>query len=155
MVLALKGNDAKTIAEEFLSCTGAAINAGDFDSFAEFFSFPHEIATFDEIRILRKKEDMRPIFDGMQRYHASLGVTEMVRTVIEASFEGADKVQATHMTRILSHSRLVQEPYPAFSVIERIDGRWLIVLTAYAIQDSPKHSAILTGPIGNAESDRS
>ena len=40
--------------------------------------------------------------------------------------------------------RLVQQPFPAFSVLKRVDGRWYVASSSYAVADAPRLAKALT-----------
>ncbi|WP_299593030.1 hypothetical protein [uncultured Tateyamaria sp.] len=111
--------------------------AGDFDSFARCFSLPYDLETLEGQRQIRSRTDLKATFDAVHAHLVKQQVTMMARHCVSASFRGENEVAATHETRLLSRDILVQQPYPAFSLLKRHDdGQWKITSTSYVIVDS-------------------
>ena len=123
---------------------------GDFAVFRGCFSLPQTLEAFDGRRLVETPADLRDVFDGVRSHFSNLGVTFLERHCVEASFSNPDTVLATHESRLISGSTLVQRPYPVFSVLRRIDGDWKITHSKYAITGPLEHSVVFGGTGGGA-----
>ena len=135
---------AQDISEHLLERTGEAMLAGDFDSFAACFALPYEVETVDGNRLIETRDSLHLTFDNVHAHLLKQQVTLMARHCVSASFRGPDEVAATHETRLISRDILVQEPYPAFSILRKqADDAWRITYTSYVIVDSSDLNAAL------------
>lgn len=134
------------VSEYLLARTGDAIMDGDFDAFSQYFILPYEIETVEGSRQIETRNDLRLTFDAVHSHLVKQQVTLMARHCVSASFRNANEVAATHETRLISRDILVQEPYPAFSILRRQDGGdWKIAFTSYVIMDSADLNGALKG----------
>ena len=125
--------DAVAISDALLDSTGVAINTRDFALFAEAFSLPHTVTTFDEKRVIETMEDLELVFNMNCDYFAAKRVTDIVRKCMSADFDGPDTVKAMHITHLMSGNQRVKDPYPGFSVIIRAEGIWRVSKSDYAV----------------------
>lgn len=133
------------IAQDLLTRTGQSMEAGDFDNFAECFSLPLVIETFEDSLLLQTRSDVRRTFDAVREFRARNGVVETVRENVSAKLIGDDLVAATHVSRMLTaRNQLVGPPYVAFLMIRKIKGHWLIQFCQYAVDDLPELNAALS-----------
>ena len=144
---------AKDVSEYLLRRSGDALFSGDFNAFAACFALPQKMETFDGRKLVETEEDLRSIFDGVRAYYRSLGVTILERRCIAARFATADRVEATHVSRLISGASIVQTPYPVFSIIERGEPGWRVVHSKYAISDAPAHNRALSSRLRDAAPD--
>ncbi|WP_299614939.1 hypothetical protein [uncultured Tateyamaria sp.] len=134
----------KDVSEYLLARTGEAMMRGDFTAFARCFSLPYEMETVDGRRRIETRSSLRLTFDAVHAHLVKQQVTLMARHCVSASFRGADEVVATHETRLISRDILVQEPYPAFSILRRSKTEdWKIAFTSYVIMDSAELNSAL------------
>lgn len=137
---------AKDVSEMLLARTGEALLSGDFDSFVTCFSVPYALETFQEQRTLTSHAAFRETFDAVRNHLTQQRVTLMARHCVSAEFRSQDEIAATHETRLISDGILIQDPYPALSVLERgADGAWRIISTSYMILDSVALNNALNG----------
>lgn len=136
---------ARDIAEYLLDCTGAALKSGDFEQFFCCFNLPLEIHTFDGWQSIKVKEDLQTVFENVRKYHRKMCATDFVRTCLAAEFKDPDTIHMAHESRLLQGTRHLQKPYPVFSIVERVDGRWKVGRSEYAVIDSPDLSKALDG----------
>jgi hypothetical protein len=136
---------ARDVSEYLLEKTGEAMLAGDMDAFAQNFLLPQDIDTFDGRLRVDTVEEVKEVARNVRAHFMSKGVTEMVRHCIDAHFRDEKTVEATHETRLLSGTQLVQAPFPVFSVLKHTETGWKIASSQYAITDEPAHNAALTG----------
>ena len=143
------------ISQDLLDRSGKAYLDGDADAFVACFAFPHRIITFDAVRIVPDEQTLRDVFMRVRRYFQSQGLTDIVRPCIRASFVDQDTIQATHESRYLAGTRLIQRPSVGLSTIRRYGEVWRVVDGQYAIQDAPDHISALMDLGGNrrAEND--
>ena len=139
---------ARDVSEYLLARTGQAYATGDFDLFASCFALPQWMETFEGRRLVATTDDLRQLFDAVRAHFCRLGVTDLVRHCVVAEFRDPDTIEATHESRLLAGTRLVQPPYPCFSVLKRTEAGWQVAGGQYAIQDALAHSAALTGAPG-------
>lgn len=130
--------DPAAIHQFTLDITGLALETGDFDLFAAFFHLPHHIETFGASVVLRTQRDLRVVFDNSRTHVEHSGIARRVRDCISASFQGADTILATHVSRVMHGHQQLREPVPCHSVLERIGGLWKVVRSSYAIEESDK-----------------
>ncbi|MBV7409038.1 hypothetical protein KJP29_08595 [Maritimibacter sp. DP1N21-5] len=125
------------ISETLLERTGDALLSHDFDSFADCFFIPYGIETVNGKRTIGSRENLNLTFDAVHAHLLKQQVTIMARHCVSASFRSPNEVAATHETRLISRDILVQDPYPAFSLIKRQpNGVWKVAFTSYVIVDS-------------------
>jgi hypothetical protein len=134
---------AKKISEDLLERTRLGLIEGDFDTFAACFVLPHEVDTIDGRRMIRTPEEFRKMFNNIVRFFEETGVTELSRQCIEASFKDENTIGATHKSRVLKGEVLVQDPYPAYSILKCFDGHWKVTFSQYSILDKPAHNKAL------------
>jgi len=140
------GNQAaRQISEDLLERSGASLVQGDFETFADCFLLPQDMETFEGRRSIETRDQMREIFEAVRQFHQRSGVTELVRHCVEAEFRTEDIVEATHESRLVAGERLIQRPYPVFSVLKRVDGVWRVASSQYAIVDAPGLNQALIG----------
>lgn len=150
----VKAPSAKSVSERLLQITGDALKTGDFASFAACFSLPHTVDTFEGRREVKTVGDIREIYECTRRYFDAHNITDLVRTCVEAEFRDLDTIASTHISRVLSGNKLVQDPYPVFTILVRTDAGWQISDSQYAIQKSAGHLRALTeraSPIGEVQ----
>lgn len=129
--------DAVRIAEQILDLTGNALLKRDFDAMRACFSLPTIVETFEGRRILESVEDLRGAFDGVCAHYHGLAMTDLVRNVVAAQFDGDDVIRTTHECRVLSGQNLAQAPYAVYSRLERDADAWRIAESIYIIENAP------------------
>ncbi|QUJ75467.1 hypothetical protein KDD17_10830 [Sulfitobacter albidus] len=65
-------------------------------------------------------------------------MTTLVRITEVAEFRSDTRIEATHMTHMMAGDLRVNDPFPNFSVLEFISGRWRIASSQYAV-DARSH----------------
>lgn len=134
---------AREVSEHLLHKTGQALMSGDVDAFIPYFSLPQEIQTFDGQCVLISPEDIRCTFHAVRAHFLRIGVTDMARHCVEASFSDSETVLATHETRLLSGNVIAQKPFPVLSVLKFNGSLWQVASASYAIEDRTDHNAAL------------
>ena len=125
---------ASDIAEAILEITGDALLSGDFDAFAAVFHVPQVMATMAGPINMETVDDMRRAFDELHQHFKAIGVTDMVRSIVAAEYETPARIQSTHVSNLLHNGKRLNEPYPVFSVLERINGDWKVTGGEYALE---------------------
>ena len=136
----------EAISQDLLDRSGKAYLDGDADAFVACFAFPHRIITFDAVRVVPDEQTLRDVFMRLRRHFQSQGLTDIVRPCIQATFINHDTIQATHESRYLAGTRLIQRPSVGLSTIRRYGEVWRVVDGQYAIQDAPDHIRALMDP---------
>ncbi|MDG1471950.1 MAG: hypothetical protein P8Q26_10400 [Ascidiaceihabitans sp.] len=123
---------AKQICEGHLDLTGTALMSGDFGSFASAFHLPQHLAMDGKKVLISTRSELKSVFDNMHAHFKSMGVTELLRFIEAASFTSPTRITATHVIR---NGQRLDAPDPVYSVIEKIDGNWLIVSGDHALDE--------------------
>lgn len=129
------GKSASSIAQTLLEQTADALMNKEFDTFAHFVSIPHVIETPDHKTILKTRAALLEVFNHVVQDHADRNVTQLVRTCEIAEFQGAFKIEAVHITHMMSANWRVIEPYPTLMLLELIEGRWQATKSQYAVDN--------------------
>ncbi|MEY1556497.1 hypothetical protein AB3Y40_12770 [Yoonia sp. R2331] len=130
-----KFETAKEVSEHLLHITAQALMARDFEAFADCFNLPQQMTTANSRIIVRNRDDLEQTFHSLCDHFESKGVTRLYRECVAALFQGPDRVEATHVSYVLKDGEDVVPPYPVFSVLERINGRWVITSSDYDLDD--------------------
>lgn len=129
---ALKAQD---ISQMLLEKTGKALLEGDFDTFEQCFALPHVIDTPDRKTTLKTRDALRMMFFRVVEDYRDRNITDIIRFCEVAEFRSPHKVEATHISHMMAGSQRVIDPFPGFSVIELIEGRWQLTSTQYAVDN--------------------
>lgn len=140
--------NARDVAEFMLTRSGKALMSKDFERFADCFQFPNLVETIDGIETLKRREDLRAIYDQVHARFARLSIAQMERHILEASYRDEQTIVCTHETRLFSSGLLLQTPYPVFSILSRArSGKWLISAGTYGLMDSEDSRKVLTASV--------
>ena len=131
----VNGQTAKEISEMLLELTGDALLSGNFETLAACFHLPHTIETPDHKRVLHSRRDLQTVFDSVTDDYRRKRITKLVRICEVAEFKSETRVEATHITHMMSGDQRVGDPFPNFSVLEFIDGRWQVTASQYAVDN--------------------
>lgn len=135
----------KKLVQDLLDHSGRALLNNDFAQFTTSFHLPFESETFDGKQELGTTEQLRNLFDQGRACFLRMGVTEMMRTVVEAELKTPACIVSTHVTRFANHMQLAPYSFPVFCVIKKIDGHWGVTRSEFAIADAPDLSRLLAG----------
>jgi hypothetical protein len=127
---------AREVSEFLLDVTGRGLLQRDFELFASAFHLPHPVSTMDDRFVLQTRDDLRRAFDSTCDHHKDAGVTDMVRYCEAAAFKSPTCVEATHVAQLMRGSEPLQDPYPVFSVLQKIEGAWKIMSSDYAMDST-------------------
>ena len=131
------------VSEFMLDRTGRALLNSDAQLFETCMALPQHMETFEGSIYCETIAHLHTIFYSVVDHMHRCNVTDLARHCIAAEYRGPDTIEATHETRILSGTRVIQPAYPVFSILQRIEGRWKITYSMYAITDAPVHSQAL------------
>lgn len=152
MTSQVKNTEAEGIADDLLYRTGRALVLGDVENVHDCFVLPQVMETLEGARLVREPEDVRRVFEGVRAYFAENNVTDIVRTIVEATFLEPGVIESVHASRLMQpDGQVFRNPYPVYSRLDLCDdGVWRIALSNYAISDSREHSeALLTWRSGD------
>jgi hypothetical protein len=137
---------AETIAEDLLYLTGKSILEGDDAMFIDCITLPQMMDTSKGYRMITTEAEVVEILSGVRTYRADNGFTDLVRTVVSATFLDADTVEATHVSLMVGEGKETKRsPYPVHTVIRRVGSGWKLQSSTYAILDSDDHIDALSG----------
>lgn len=125
--------DARSIATALLGKSTEALLSNDFDSYAECFSFPTRLETFEGNRMVRTRSELNIIFGDIRSYLAVNNVSQLVRKFIEIECISDSEIHTLHESYALDGTTLVKQPVPVLSVLQRMGGNWKVTKSAYAI----------------------
>ncbi len=124
------------VSQALLEITGDALLSGDFDAFSAVFHVPQTMATMAGPIYMETVEDMQRAFDDMHTHFRAIGVTEMIRKCVSAEYKSPTRIESTHVSDLLHNGKRLNEPYPVFSSLEKIDGQWKVTSGEYALEPS-------------------
>jgi hypothetical protein len=128
------GIAAVDIASAILEITGEALMSGDFDAFLGVFHVPQHMATMAGPIFMETEADMRRAFDQMHAHFSNTGVTDLVREVVAAQYISPTRISSTHVSEMIRNGQRLNDPYPVFSIIEKIDATWKVTGSEYALE---------------------
>lgn len=130
--------DARSIAQNLLDMTGHAVMTRDYEMFWPHFNLPQTIMTPDGQRTSHNLDEFRQVFEAIHDHLISQKVTDLIRSCVAADFKSENVIETTHVSHVMSGAQRIAEPYPVFSVLHALDGRWKIMSSDYAVE--PKSS---------------
>lgn len=136
----------KTILQTFLDDIGETVMGERFEDYTARIELPLTILTSSASLKITTVEDLQDGFDAFVEMLRSIGVTDMVRTVSNARFQGNDHVVGIYETRLMNgtqqalptfHSKMWIGLYGGIWKAIRInnttnDARWPMLLTRLA-----------------------
>ncbi|MGR3368990.1 MAG: hypothetical protein ACU0CC_12715 [Sagittula sp.] len=135
---------AHQIVEDLLERTGSAITDRNFDRFAECVCMPLLVETFEGRLRIDSEASMRDWFNRNVDFYDIIGVTDMQRRCVSASYRSDTMIVSAYESRLVQHGhRLEREPYMVYTEIRLVAGRWGVWFAQYAIADSDVHNRVL------------
>lgn len=134
---------AQEIALQLLESTAAALKSHDFAHFAEAFHIPHSISTFDRKKHVRTRSEMKAVFDKIAAHYTAMGVSDLVRTCVEAEYKTRDRIETSYVSNLMSGDHRLKPAYPCFTIIEKHNGVWAISACSYALDPSSTQAHVL------------
>lgn len=135
---------AREIAEHCLEISGRALRTRDFGLIATVFHLPQIMSVPGARVTVLNHQQFERIFFEMCSHFDSIGLTDLVRRCEAAEFRGPDRIEATHISHLISGTKHLQAPYPVFNVIERIDGQWRVTESDYAFDENGGQARAIT-----------
>ncbi|MEO1536671.1 MAG: hypothetical protein AAFR73_02975 [Pseudomonadota bacterium] len=127
---------AYDITNPMIKGTGAAIRDGDFDAFMKHFNVPLILETYEGKMILNNRHEVERHFHGVRKFRAEKGVVDSRRENVLAEFHCPKTIALIHVSHLLlADGSVFDRPYPTYSVIRMIGGRWLTCYCQYAVGD--------------------
>lgn len=116
--------------------TGEAIKSGEFKRFMRHFALPFVLETFEGKHLIRTEHEMKLHFDGVRQFRAENGIVDSRRENISAEFHDANTIALIHVSHLFQEGNvLFDRPYPTYSVIRNVAGKWRTHYCQYAIGD--------------------
>lgn len=129
----VNGKTAKEISLSLLAKTEKALLSNDFDSFVGCFHLPHSIGSAERRITLETRDDMRSIFDRVVEDYRSRRITALVRIIVECAFNSETQFTSSYVTHMMAGDLRVADPFPCYSIVDLIDGHWLITFSEYDV----------------------
>lgn len=127
-----------------IEATGAAMRDGDFDKFMHHFALPFVMETHDGKILLNTSHEMEAHFNGVYAFRAENGIVDSFRENVSAEFVEPKTIALIHVSHLLlKDGSVFDRPYPTYSVIRQVDGRWLTHYSQYAVGDLDAFSRAL------------
>ncbi|MEO1536672.1 MAG: hypothetical protein AAFR73_02980 [Pseudomonadota bacterium] len=135
------------IADDLLERTGEAMQAGDFGSFRQHFAMPYVLETFDGMRLLQTRDELRTVFEAVHAFRVANGIVGAMRENVSAEYIDDTTIGATHVSQLMKRDdALFGRSYPSYSIIKYDGEAWRIQYCQYALQDLDQLNTALTVP---------
>lgn len=136
--------DPFAIHDALLERVRAAYLSGDFETFRTVFALPHVVDTFEGQRTVTTGKQHRRMFDAMRAVLQDMGVIDMKRRTIEASFVAEDKIDTTFVTEyILKGYKVSEESVGNSLLVRQSDGSWKVTHSRYATRMNAVSRALI------------
>jgi hypothetical protein len=127
---------ASSILQTYLDDLGHAVMNKRFEIYAARIQLPLSILTSSANITVSNLEDLADGFDDFCDMIQSLGVTDLVRTVRVAQFQGNDHVVGIYETRMMDGRRQVLPTFHSKMWIGSYDGIWKAIKIHNTTNDS-------------------
>ncbi len=125
---------ARAITQELLDRGGRGLLQGDFEAYLSCFLLPMAVETYESRRLISTTEEMRAVFEALRRHFRAIGLTDLARHCVSASFQNRDTIWETHETRMVCHGAILpHDPFPSFAVLSQTEAGWKMTHSQYAI----------------------
>lgn len=118
---------ASTILQSYLDEMGKAVMNEWFEVYAERIELPLNILTSAANLTIRTRAELEEGFDDFSEMLRSQGVTDMLRTVQAATFQGNDHIVGVYETRLMAGEKLAMPIFHSKMWIGCYDGVWKAV----------------------------
>lgn len=115
---------ANTILQAYLDDMGKAVMNDWFEVYASRIELPLNIVTSAANLTVTTRADLEDGFDTFVEMMRSRGVTEMLRTVKAATFQGNDHIVGVYETRLMAGDTLALPIFHSKMWIGCYDGVW-------------------------------
>lgn len=112
------------ILQEYLDHVGTAVMSERFEDYAARIELPLRILTSSANISVASREDLEDGFNDFCEMLQSLGVSQMVRKVIHAGFQGTDHIVGVYETRLMDGARQALPTFHSKMWIGIYDGTW-------------------------------
>lgn len=117
----------KSVLQTYLDEIGKAVLDERFEIYAAMIELPLTILTSSARLKIDTLETLEEGFDAFTDMLLGMGVTDMVRSVKHARFQGNDHIVGLYETRLMNGSRQVVPTFHSKMWIGNYDGRWKAV----------------------------
>lgn len=118
---------ASTILQSYLDEMGKAVMNEWFEVYAAQIELPLNIVTSAANLTIRTREDLEDGFDEFVEMIRSQGVTDILRTVQAATFQGNEHIVGVYETRLMAGEKLAMPIFHSKMWIGCYDGVWKAV----------------------------
>lgn len=115
---------ANEILQRFLDEMGEAVMTERFEAYHAGVELPLSIVTSTANLIIETVEDLVEGFDDFCDIIQSQGVTDMPRRVMEARFDGEDRIVGIYETNLMNGAHRVVPTFYSKMWLRRVDGVW-------------------------------
>ncbi len=129
----IQGENVMVICEHLLDLTRRALLEGDFDAFERAFVLPHMHTTLEGTTFLETREDLQDLHARMTETLALLGVDDIHRVILSASFVGPDRIVVEVVSHHLRGGQRICNPFPVYTELLRCGDHWRIAAANYAV----------------------
>ena len=124
---------AKQVYQDLLDEIAGYYTLGDWGGFRRVIHVPHRFVTFEASFVIPTEVELRRLFDAFRDHQRALGVTDFARVCEAAMFRGEAGIEGTHVTHLLRNGNYVEEPFPAKTILRKIDGQWKVTSSDNAV----------------------
>lgn len=114
----------KTILQTYLDEMGKLVLAERYEDYAARIQLPLSILTSSAILKITTDEDLQDGFDEFLGMIQSIGVTDIMRTVQNARFQGNDHIVGIYETKLMAGLRQALPTFHSKMWIGCYDGIW-------------------------------
>ena len=93
--------------------------------------------------MVENQKQLETTFFALSDHFKAARVTHLVRICEAAVAKTPTRVEATHVAHMLSGGNWIVAPFPVFSVLEYLNGRWRVTFSEYAVQANTSHARAL------------
>ena len=104
--------------------------------------------------VIRTDEDVRRVFDGIQAHMRATNATDLHRSVMNASFDGPERVFVAHQSSWVVAGRHLTDPYSCRFLALCEDGIWKIKSGTYSTPSPLLQKAFAAGHAIERTADR-
>jgi len=117
---------ADDILQRVVDEVGAALMAGDWDSYVGHVLLPFTLQTGRATMVIETADELRAGFDRFHEMIVVQKLTDYIRLVDAANYTAPDTIEGTYVSHLMRHAHRVVEPYGSTMWLRQVDGRWRI-----------------------------
>lgn len=126
----------KAILQTFVDDIGKTVMDDHFDAYATMVDLPLTIMTSSARLKIDTLEDLQEGFDAFTDMLQGIGVTEMLRTVKNARFQGNDHIVGIYESRLMKGDRQAVPTFHSKAWIGLHGGTWKLIRVNNTTNDS-------------------